>query len=125
MPRIPILKLRPAPVLDLPELASECPAIGLENLQLGVDNLRHDVHLSPRFVEQMRLHLNRLIARNGGMEGLLAADAPAPAQKFLHSRTQPEARANADTDIKPLLADWHVAALNSAKSGGNPVIDRL
>ena len=47
-------------------------------LQLGIDNLRHDVHLSPKFVEQTRLHVARLITRHGTVEGLLAAEAPAP-----------------------------------------------
>ena len=75
MPRIPIFKLRHAAEMEPPHLTRYTPALSLEGLQLGVDNLRHDVHLSTRFVEQARLQVARLIVRHGDMEGLLDADA--------------------------------------------------
>ena len=75
MPRIPIFRLgRSAEEPLPPQLGSYTPKLTLEGLQLGVDNLRHDVHLSPRFVEQARLQIARLIMRHGDMEGLLAAE---------------------------------------------------
>src|SRR5437764_12426149 len=75
MPRIPIFRLgRSAEEALPPQLSSYIPKLVLEDLQLGVDNLRHDVHLSPRFVEQARLQIARLIVRHGDMEGLLAAE---------------------------------------------------
>src|ERR1700724_4039617 len=74
MPRIPIFRLgRSAEEPLPPQLGSYTPKLTLEGLQLGVDNLRHDVHLSPRFVEQARLQIARLIMRHGDMEGLLGA----------------------------------------------------
>src|SRR6202030_4627819 len=75
MPRIPIFKLgRSAEEIPPPNLSSYTPKLPLDDLQLGVDNLRHDVHLSPRFVEQARLRIARIIVRHGDMEGLLAAE---------------------------------------------------
>ncbi len=75
MPRIPIFRLgRSAEEALPPQLGSYTPKLTLEGLQLGVDNLRHDVHLSPKFVEQARLQMAQLIMRHGDMEGLLAAE---------------------------------------------------
>ena len=75
MPRIPIFRLgRSAEAPLPPQLSTYTPKLTLKDLQLGVDNLRHDVHLSPRFVEQARLQIARLIVRHGDMEGLLAAE---------------------------------------------------
>jgi hypothetical protein len=76
MPRIPIFSFghhaeEPTPV----RLSSFTPVLSLEGLQVGVDNLRHDVHLSPKFVEQMRLHITRFLVRHGDVEGLLATEA--------------------------------------------------
>src|SRR2546421_201258 len=68
MPRIPIIRLRPtAEQLEPPHLTRYTPTISLEGLQVGVDNLRHDVHLSFKFVDQARLQIARLIVRHGGM----------------------------------------------------------
>jgi len=130
MPRIPIFRLGSAPQGPAPpKLASYTPSLSLEGLQLGVDNLRHDVHLSAQFVEQARLHLARLIARLGNVEGLLAAEAPEPTRgnHFIGS-APPAPRAKNKTehsDLKPLLADLHVAALNRAKSENNLSLDLL
>jgi len=51
-----------------------------EGLAVGVDNLRHDVALSPRFVDAARAQIMRLIVRHGELEGLLAAEAPQKSQ---------------------------------------------
>src|SRR5215469_3497160 len=128
MPRIPIIRLRPtAEMLEPPQLASDTPTIPLENLQLGVDNLRHDVHLSFKFVDQARLHIARLIVRHGGMEGLIAAE---PVEKMRNSNppgvgwSKPAEKAQTP-ELKPLLADAHVAALNRAKAADNISVDML
>src|ERR1700749_3943884 len=81
MPRIPIFRLGGAPEKPaLPELASSSPFVSLEGLSLGVDNLRHDVVLSPRFVEAAKQQIARLLARHGELDGLLAAEAPQSSQ---------------------------------------------
>jgi len=128
MPRIPILRLgrgrqEPQP----PKLAGYNPEFMFQGLQLGVDNLRHDVHLSRKFVEQMRLHVARLIIRHGDMEGILEVERTEPGKHNLPASLRspvipPRA---ASSDLKPLLADLLVAAVNRAKQATNISIDLL
>jgi hypothetical protein len=133
MPRIPIFSFGHAEQeAALPRLTGYTSSLSLEGLQLGIDNLRHDVHLSPRFVAQTRSQISRLIVRHGDVEGLLAAEAPQPRQggHFIGSNAGPKsnasssARSNA-SDLKPLLAEVHSAALNRAKAEGSPSLDVL
>jgi hypothetical protein len=133
MPRFPIFRLGKEPEKPaLPELVSATPAIALEGLAVGVDNLRHDVALSARFVDAARAQIMRLIVRHGELEGLLAAEAPqkslgpswmrnaagAAHHPGLHSPVDP-------SDWKPLLAELHLAALNRAKKEENISADLL
>ncbi|MGA9041903.1 MAG: hypothetical protein WB421_15330 [Terriglobales bacterium] len=128
MPRIPIFRLgSAAEELAPPRLASYTPALSLAGLQLGVDNLRHDVHLSTKFVEQTRLHVARLIMRYGNVESLLAAEVSETPQAnhFIGSNRGPSRAKTGPSDLKPLLAEMHVAALNRAKADGNNSVDLL
>src|SRR5271166_4095131 len=120
MPRFPIFRLGKEPEKPaLPELVSATPAIALEGLAVGVDNLRHDVALSARFVDAARAQIMRLIVRHGELEGLLAAEAPRPNQAPSWTRDaaagvgRAATRSTSDTsDWKPVLAELHLAALN-------------
>src|SRR5580693_5641879 len=133
MPRIPIFSFGPAEEeAAQPRLSGYTPLLSLEGLQLGVDNLRHDVHLSPKFVAQTRSQISRLIVRHGDVEGLLAAEAPQPRQggHFIGSNAGAKnpAKSGALTnasELKPLLAEIHSAALNRAKAEGSPSLDVL
>ena len=130
MPRIPIFKLGRAPEeTHPPRLSSYTPKLTLDDLQLGVDNLRHDVHLSSRFVEQARLRIARLLVRHGDMDGLISAAAPEPkpVPNFIGSKAKPlpQPPKTAPQELKSLLADLHVSALNRAKAAGNLSIDVL
>lgn len=127
MPRIPIFRLgHQAEERVPPRLASFAPTFLLEGLQVGVDNLRYDVHLSPRFVEQSRVHISRLLLRHGDLEGLIAAEAKQPSgPQFLHSKTISKSGSPEPADLKSLLTEMHVASLNHAKSEGKPVLDLL
>ena len=126
MPRIPIFRLgQPAEQIVPPRLSSYIPSLSLQGLQVGVDNLRHDVYLSPKFVEQARQHITRLLIRHGNLEGPLGAATPVTTKnQFIQSKLgmkpQPEA-----ADLKTVLTELHVAALNSAKAEENPVLDLL
>jgi len=129
MPRIPIFRLG-QPVEEIPpELKRYVPTLSLEGLQVGVDNLRHDVFLSPKFVEVARFHIARMIMRHGDLEGLLAAEAPAvaPRSPFLNRLSNPAKPAPKaePAELKPLLTELHVAALNRAKAEGKISIDLL
>jgi hypothetical protein len=130
MPRIPIFKLGGSSDEILPPaLTSYAPALSLEGLLVGVDNLRHDVHLSSKFTEAARAHISRLIARHGDVEGLLAAEAPslAPRTPFLNKLTnvlKPGPKSQ-PADFKTVLTELHVSALNRAKAENNVTIDLL
>jgi hypothetical protein len=129
MVRIPIFRLGAAPEEAVPpRLSGYTPALSLEGLQLGVDNLRHDVHLSPKFVEQTRSQIARLIVRHGDVDGLLAAEAPQPRPtgQFIGSnKTAKTGTKSGAYELKPLLSEVHASALNRAKAEGNPSLDLL
>ena len=133
MPRFPIFRLGKEPEkLALPELVAAVPSIALEGLAVGVDNLRHDVALSSRFVDAARAQIVRLIVRHGELEGLLAAEAPQKAQgpswmrNAAAGETRVPVRTAADpSDWKPLLAELHLAALNRAKKEEKISVDLL
>ncbi|SRR5579871_1176229 len=129
MPRLPIFRLgKEREKAAAPELVSAAPAIALEGLAVGVDNLRHDVALSARFVEAARAQIMRSIARHGDVEGLLASEAPPKNEVPSWMRKPgPAAKKNpADkAEWKPLLTELHLAALNRAKKEENISIDLL
>ena len=128
MPRIPILRIGSGAELEPPQLSAYTPSLVLERLQLGIDNLRHDVHLSPKFVEQARWHVSRLIAQHGGVNALLSAEAPDKPgpNHFISPRVSQKSKAEPDVaDLKPLLTEVQVAALNRAKSLDNISVDLL
>ncbi len=56
-------------------LTSYEPSLALEGLVTGIDNVRHDVFLSPKFTECARQFIFRLIARHGNVEDLAAEEA--------------------------------------------------
>jgi hypothetical protein len=132
MPRFPIFRLGKEPEkLALPDLVSATPSFALEGLSVGVDNLRHDVALSPRFIDAARAQINRLIVRHGDLEGLLAAEAPQKnhAPSWMRNAAASSTRATTGpgdpSDWKPLLAELHLTALNRAKKEEKISIDLL
>jgi hypothetical protein len=118
---------RSAEAMEPPVLTSYAPTLSLQGLQLGIDNLRHDVHLSRGFVEKARLHLSRLIAQHGNVEGLLAAEAPQEGPPSYFARNpKPRVPARAEpSELKPLLAELHLDALNRAKAAEGLAVDML
>ena len=133
MPRFPMFRLGKEPEqLAPPNLAATAPSMTLEGLSLGVDNLRHDVALSPHFVDAARAQIMRLIVRHGELEGLLSAEAPpkeqAPAwmRKAAAGKNGAAAGSGSEaSDWKPLLTELHLAALNRAKKEENISLDLL
>jgi hypothetical protein len=129
MPRFPIFRLGGSPEkLALPELIATAPSIALEGLAVGVDNLRHDVALSARFVDAARAHVMRLIVRHGELEGLLAAETPLHSQgpSWMRIAAAGPTRNPAEKpDWKPLLAELHLGALNRAKKEEKISVDLL
>jgi len=118
---------RTAEAMEPPLLTGYAPTLSLQGLQLGVDNLRHDVHLSRGFVEKARLHLSRLIAQHGNVDGLLAAEAPQESlPSYLGRNADPRIVPRPEPmELKPLLAELHLEALNRAKTAENLAVDTL
>lgn len=110
------------------QLQGYTPVLELEGLLTGIDNLRHDVYLSPRFVEVAREHVFRLIARDGQVEDLLKEKnelrSDIPPQVFRPSSSE-EAKPVNPSEFKPVLADLLVESLNRAKNENNPTLDIL
>jgi class 3 adenylate cyclase len=129
MPRIPIFRLGGAPEKPgLPNLSASTPFVSLEGLAVGVDNLRHDVLLSSKFVELARAQVARLIARHGELEGLLGAEAPQGAQgpSWLRSQLGKPLRSKNDPgEWKSALTELQVASLNRAKKEFKLSVDLL
>jgi class 3 adenylate cyclase len=129
MPRIPIFRLgaepdRPAP----PNLAASTPFLSLEGLTVGVDNLRYDAVLSPKFVELARAQIARLIARHGELEGLLGAESAHQPQgpSWIRKQLGKAERQKVDpADWKSALTEMQVASLNRAKQKFKLSIDLL
>jgi len=127
MPRLPIFRLGGAPERpELPQLVAAVPAVSLEGLAVGVDNLRHDVVLSSRFVEVARAQITRLLVRHGELEGVLGAEAGSTSGPSWMRNLAGAGRSSSDAaDWKPILAEMHLAALNRAKREENIAIDLL
>src|SRR5690242_5957547 len=110
------------------QLSSYEPTIHLDGLVRGVDNIRHDVALSSRFMETARQHIFRLIVKHGRIEALIeqAAVTPRPTSRIAgpgigNSTTTPKVAEAGD--FKRALLDLHVAALNRAKAENNVSVD--
>src|SRR5581483_11131143 len=119
MPRIPIFKLGPQVESVPPRLTSYTPAFSLESLQLGIDNVRHDVSLSPEFMKVAGAHIAKLVAKYGNIENLTTVE---PSRNMFSKLAAGSAK---KSELKPVLAELHKSALNQAKADGNLAIDLL
>jgi len=128
MPKLPIFRFGSSEPPVLPELQFHQLGIQLTGLQLGVDNLRYDVHLSPRVSEEISGHLARLIRRYGEVETLLEMDVPntaRPSFMWAPAETPAKLRKAAPSDLKSMLVALLSAILNRAKAEENPSVDLL
>jgi hypothetical protein len=125
MPKIPIFRLGGRPDKPaLPKLAASTPLVALDGISVGVDNLRHDVVLSPKFTELARAQITRQLTRHGELEGVLKSDST---QGPAWMRTQAQAaRPKQDRgEWKIALGELLLASLNRAKKESNLSIDLL
>jgi hypothetical protein len=128
MPKLPIFRFGSSDPVPRPALQFQGLVLSLADLQLGVDNLRYDVHLSPRVTEELRSHLARYIRLFGGVEALFGMETPSAAHpSFLRAPVEGTStpRKTAAGDLKGLLVSLHLAILNRAKVAGNPSVDLL
>jgi class 3 adenylate cyclase len=109
---------------QIPLLASR-PSLSVEALATGVDNLRHDVYLSPKFSQLARTHIMRLIVQHGNVDDL-CGDQPTSAQASPPSIVlQPGQRPQTAADFKDALLDLLTSALARAKNENNLCLERL
>ena len=127
MPKLPIFRLRNSEPPSRPDLQYYGLTVAFSDLQLGVDNLRYDVFLSPRITADLSFHLARYICRFGEVESLFEMDVPSATQtKFIRAAEgTTKLRKPEPADLKTLLVSIHLAILNRAKAEGNPSIDVL
>ena len=127
MPKLPIFRLRNSEPPSRPDLQYYGLTLAFSDLQLGVDNLRYDVFLSPRITADLSFHLARYICRFGEVESLFEMDVPSAAQtKFIRAAEgATKLRKPGPADLKTLLVSIHLAILNRAKAEGNPSVDVL
>jgi len=127
MPKLPVFRLRNSEPSSRPDLQYHGPTLAFSDLQLGVDNLRCDVFLSPRITADLSFHLARYICRFGEVESLFEMDVPsATHSKFIRAAEgTTKLRKPGPADLKTLLVSIHLAILNRAKAEGNPSVDVL
>ncbi|MFL6444473.1 MAG: hypothetical protein ACJ713_11700 [Candidatus Sulfotelmatobacter sp.] len=127
MPKIPIFRLGGRPDKPaLPKLAASTPLVAVAGISVGVDNLRHDVVLSPKFAEVARAQITRQLTRHGELDGVLKSDFQSN-QGPSWMRTQAQAaRPKQDRgEWKIALGELLLASLNRAKRKSNLSIDLL
>jgi hypothetical protein len=130
------------------QLTGYRPLLELRDLSIGIDNLRHDVFLSPRYVESVYSHISLLVAFHGEIQELLmpgdsrlfhrpaspniVRDAARPnpsaqpaATDFLGGIAPPQKPAEIAAEFKRKTAELEIAGLNLARQQGNLSIDLL
>jgi hypothetical protein len=105
------------------DLTSDEPSLVLETLVTGIDNLRHDVYLSPKFSEIARQHIFKLVAKHGNVEDLVAEERIAGRLPLRHKG--PANRQFDPSEFKRLLTELHIVSLNRAKVENSVSIDLL
>jgi class 3 adenylate cyclase len=117
------------------KLVQYVPALTLERLNPGVDNVRHDVFLSRRFCEKAGSHIRHMHAKYGQVEDLAVSPTsgdtsvsfrpPSVVQPRHGTAQRPQQPVKPEADFKALLSDLLTAALTRARSEGNINIDLL
>src|ERR1051325_599360 len=125
MPKIPIFRLGARPDKPaLPRLAASTPLVSLEGISVGVDNLRHDVLLSPKFAELARGHITRLLTRHGELDGVLRSETPTgQAPSWMRAQAHATRPGHDPGEWKTALSELLVASLNRAKKESNLSVD--
>jgi hypothetical protein len=100
------------PGLDAFSLSTYRLNFSLENIQLGVDNVRHDVYLSPTFCQLASQIIPQLIAKHIQLEQFFKPEKPAVWTRQV-------------TEFRRLYRLIIEDAINKSKLGNTPEIDYL
>jgi hypothetical protein len=127
MPKIPIFRLGGRPDKPaLPNLDTSTPVVLLEDIPVGVDNLRHDVVLSPKFAELARAHIARVLTRHGDLDGVIRSEVQAnQGPSWMRSQAQGTQPKHDAGEWKAALTELLVASLNRAKKESRLSVDLL
>src|SRR5258706_7300857 len=119
-------------------LSAYTPELAIQGLLVGVDNVRTDVYLSPKFADISRQHISKLLAKYGSVEDFVKEDSFRTATPVSQPRggfvgAKPPSVVNPAAQQKPVepadfkkcLADIFTASLNRAKTENNTAIDLL
>lgn len=102
------------------------PEMKLRDLTLGVDNLRHDVFLSPKFTEIARAHISLLISYHGAVQDLLAPESSDPARRLAPAwAAAPQRLSDTAAEFKKKTQELEITGLNLARRYGNLSQDLL
>src|SRR3954468_17725208 len=126
MPKIPIFRLGGRPDKPaLPNLDASTPVVLLEGIPVGVDNLRHDVVLSPKFADLARAHIARLLTRHGDLDALRSEVQANQGPSWMRSQAQGARPKHDAGEWKAALTELLVASLNRAKRESRLSVDLL
>jgi hypothetical protein len=103
-------------------LRAYLPVLKLEGLLTGIDNLRHDVYLSPRLVELGRAHLARLVVQCGDVRDLYTEEPAVRPPSIMARQAQRNGEA---TEFEDALLELLTSSLNRSKNEGNLGLDML
>jgi hypothetical protein len=108
------------------KLAKYAPRVPLEGLAPGVDNVRHDVFLSPKFRQLARQHLWRLIVQYGDVQELATVEEAAVSRPPWDVRPVRKPANGAEPgDFRRALAELYTVALSRAKAENDLTLDLL
>lgn len=112
-------------------LTRHSPQLILQGLMAGVDNLRTDVFLSPKFTEIARVHLANLIEHHGEMQQLARIQDENPFGDSRYGRAHvkddalPEPEIDYPSEFKRCLSELQIASLRSAREADDMQLDLL
>jgi hypothetical protein len=105
-------------------LSSYVPSLALEGLLTGIDNIRQDVCLSPKFTQIARSEITSLVTTFGDVKDLLAK-TPGWQAPPMGMGTKPSAAPVAEPGFKDALTTLLTSSLHHAKAEGNLSVDTL
>ena len=97
----------------------------LEGIPVGIDNLRHDVVLSPKFADLARAHIARVLTRHGDLDALRSEVQANQGPSWMRSQAQGTRPKHDAGEWKAALTELLVASLNRAKKESRLSVDLL
>ncbi len=113
------------------QLATYVPQLAFQGLVAGIDNLRPDVYLSPKFTRVARGHLTNLIEQHGDVQQLGRTTEPKPfgdspyGRGHIRADALREPEADHPAQFKYCLTELQLASLRRAREADDMQLDLL